>query len=258
MTISRSKWFILVPALLMAGCASKQKTPSTLVEIESHPAAAVPEQPPAPDSIQPPAQQLQAERPQPQPAVRYSTQQPAPPIEPSRPQQRRVVASTVPAGTRIRVRLEQTLDTKRNRAGDQFLATLDSPIVIGGEVKVPRGATFSGRVDEARHSGRLKGRANMNLSLVAFEVQGRRYRIATTHFDRVSGRHRKRNLVAIGGGSGAGSIFGALAGGPAGALIGAGAGAGAGTIGAVITGRKDVRIPVETVLSFELREPVRL
>jgi hypothetical protein len=49
-----------------------------------------------------------------------------------------------------------------------------------------------------------------------------------------------------------------LAGGPAGALIGAGAGAGAGTIGAVFTGKKNVSLPVETRLSFELRRPVQL
>jgi hypothetical protein len=34
--------------------------------------------------------------------------------------------------------------------------------------------------------------------------------------------------------------------------------AAAGTIGAVLTGRKQVRIPAETVLSFTLREQVRV
>jgi len=35
------------------------------------------------------------------------------------------------SGTAVRVRLAETLDTKRNRAGDRFSATLDEPLVIG-------------------------------------------------------------------------------------------------------------------------------
>lgn len=34
-------------------------------------------------------------------------------------------------GTSVRVRLAQTLDTKRNRTGDRFSATLDQPILVG-------------------------------------------------------------------------------------------------------------------------------
>ncbi|HLH00667.1 MAG TPA: hypothetical protein VKX49_30455 [Bryobacteraceae bacterium] len=75
---------------------------------------------------------------------------------------------------------------------------------------------------------------------------------------RASGGHKKRNWSLIGGGSGLGAALGAIAGGPSGALIGAGAGAGAGTAGAVFTGKKNVRLPVETPLAFTLREPVTL
>jgi hypothetical protein len=113
-------------------------------------------------------------------------------------------------------------------------------------------------VDTSKASGRLKGRAAMTLELDSFELNGRKYQISTSHASRVSGNHKRRNIVAIGGGAGAGAGIGALAGGPAGALIGAGAGAGAGTLGAVFTGKKQVSIPVETRLSFELRRPVQL
>ena len=41
-------------------------------------------------------------------------------------------------------------------------------------------------------------------------------------------------------------------------MIGAGSGAGAGAIGAGFTGRKHVRLPVETQLSFTLRSPVTM
>jgi hypothetical protein len=41
-------------------------------------------------------------------------------------------------------------------------------------------------------------------------------------------------------------------------LIGAGAGAGAGTAGAAITGKKEVAIAAETLLTFPLKSPVKL
>ena len=123
---------------------------------------------------------------------------------------------------------------------------------------VPRGANLSGRIDTSASSGRLKGRAVMNLSLDSLELNGKKYELATSHTARASGSHKKRNLGFIGGGAGAGALIGALAGGPTGAAIGAGAGAGAGTAAAAFTGKKNVRIPVETPLSFQLRAPVRL
>ena len=156
----------------------------------------------------------------------------------------------------MNVRLEETLDTRRNRPGDSFEASLTNPVVLNDEVIIPRGTRFSGHLIESRPSGRLKGRAELSLSLDSFELNGRRYDIRTSDVARESRGHKKRNWTLIGGGSGLGTALGAIAGGPAGALIGAGAGAGAGTAGAMFTGKKNVRLPVETALSFRLRDPV--
>jgi hypothetical protein len=178
----------------------------------------------------------------------------------SAPNYERVPSNTIsiPAGTILDVRLEQTLDTKRNRAGDRFTATLTTPVIQDGQTVIPRGTACTGHLTESKPSGRFKGRAMMSLSLDSFELYGRRHEIRTTHVGRESGGHKKRNWAFIGGGAGAGTAIGALAGGPAGALIGAGAGAGAGTAGAAITGKKNVRLPVETPLAFSLRTPVTL
>jgi hypothetical protein len=98
----------------------------------------------------------------------------------------------------------------------------------------------------------------LELALESFELRGATYRIATAVSYRTSGAHKKRNLALIGGGSGFGAAVGAVAGGGAGALIGAGAGAAAGTTGALVTGRKNVRLPAETPLVFSLRSDVSL
>ena len=167
-------------------------------------------------------------------------------------------ADDIPAGTIVHVRLLDTLDTKRNRAGDRFTATLDEPLVSGNRVIVPKGTPFKGHIVQARASGRFKGRASMALSLDSFELNGATYALDTNRSARASAGHKKRNWLWIGGGSGGGAAIGAIAGGGAGALIGAGAGAAAGTAGAAITGKRNLTIPVETRLAFTLRSPVDL
>lgn len=244
----------VAPILLLIGCSSKPAPPLS-VQTSIAPGEAPAGVPP---TALPPAANPQASYPpgsyppaatQPGTAPQGNLPEPATAAEPN---------FTLPEGTVIDVRLGQSLDTKTNRAGERFVTTLATPLVMDGKVVVPRGANFYGRIGESKSSGRLKGRAVMDLRLEAFDLNGRRYQIMTSKVDRVSGRHRKRNLLLIGGGAGAGASVGAIAGGPAGALIGAGAGAGAGTVGAVITGKKNVHIPVETVLHFRLREPVPL
>jgi len=216
-----SKPLTIIAILFLAGCAAKQAPPPDKSEVTKpveQQAAALPEKP-APEKV---------------PEI------------------------TLPEGTVLHVRLAQTLDTTRNRTGDRFTATLDSPINIGGAVAVPKGASLSGRVEASAPSGRLNGRAVMNLTLDSLDLNGKKYPLKTSHTGRASTAHKKRNAGFIGGGAGVGALIGGLVGGPKGALIGAGAGAGAGTTAAAFTGKKNVRIPVETRLSFQLRAPVKL
>jgi len=164
----------------------------------------------------------------------------------------------IPSGTALRVRLDETVSTRTNHAGDAFSATLAEPVVMDNRVMLPEGTRFSGHVTLSEASGRFKGRAQLGLRLDSFVYQGREYSVETTASDRVSGNHRKRNAVLIGGGSGLGAAIGAIAGGGKGALIGAGAGAAAGTVGEAFTGKKEVALPAETVLRFTLEAPVRV
>jgi len=268
----------LVPFLVLTACSrhAAQQTAQTGAQPETTQAAQ-----PTPDQAAPPPASVLAppspgEQPSGGPAPTVAEQAhpptppaaPPPPVEPSNQAAQSQPATPpiygrpapsligIPPGTVWRVRLEETLDTRRNRPGDRFDASLIAPIRVNGAVVVPRGTHCSGVLVQSKPSGRFKGRAILSLSLNSFDLRGRRYYLPASRVSRESGRHRRRNLVLIGGGAGVGATIGAVAGGPVGALIGAGAGGAAGTAGAAITGKKNLRLPVETTLAFYQRAPL--
>ena len=164
----------------------------------------------------------------------------------------------IPQGTLVEARVNETLSTASNRAGDRFTASLELPLDIGGREVIPRGTRIRGHVTTSRSSGRMEGRAVIGITLDAIEYNGQDIPIATTLDTKTGEGHKKRNIEMIGGGSGLGAVIGAIAGGGKGAAIGAVAGAGAGTAGAAATGKKEVAIPAETVFSFRLKSPIEL
>lgn len=177
--------------------------------------------------------------------------------QPRNSQQPGRVTATIAPGTAMQVRLEQSVDTKRNRPGDRFEASLAAPLTVDGTV-IPVGTRMSGHLTESKSSGRLKGRAIIGLELDSMQFNGTSYPLSTAVDTKVGARHRGRNIGWIGGMAGAGALIGGVAAGPMGALAGAGAGAGAGTAGAYLTGKKDIRLPAETLLTFRLRSAVPL
>lgn len=164
----------------------------------------------------------------------------------------------VPERTAIHVTLDQALASDQNRPGDHFDATVSEPVVVDGRTVIPKGAHADGMVVDARSSGRLMGRARLQLALQTVAMDGQNYDVRTIGHPRIGGNHKKRNIAWIGGGAAGGAIIGALAGGGEGALIGGPVGAGAGTTVALLTGRKDIKLRPETPVKFELAEPVTI
>jgi len=164
----------------------------------------------------------------------------------------------LPERTVIHVTLDQALATNQSRPGDHFDATVSEPVIIDGRTVIPQGAHAEGLVVDARQSGRLMGRARLQLALQTVAVNGQNYNVRTISHPKVGRDHKKRNWAWIGGGAGGGALIGALAGGGTGALIGGPVGAGAGTTVALLTGKKDIKLGAETPLKFELAEPVTI
>ncbi len=165
---------------------------------------------------------------------------------------------TVPAGTPIPVRLDQSLDSAQNRSGDSFDAHVSAPVVIDGQTLIPQNARIHGRVVDASASGHLKHPGRLEIGLTEVEVGGEWYQITTNETGRKGGSHKNRDIGWIGGSAAGGALIGALAGGGKGALIGGPLGAGAGTAVAYLTGKKDVHLPAETPLMFHISQPLAL
>ncbi len=167
-------------------------------------------------------------------------------------------AVVVPAGNHIVVRLDQPLGSKISNTGDDFSATVTQPVEVGGRVVIPSGATATGTVADAKALGRFKGGAVLRIVLNAVTVGGKTYRLETAAVSHTAKGKGKRSAVAIGGGAALGALIGGLAGGGKGAGIGAAAGAGAGTAGAAFTGNKEIVLPAESTVSFQLLQPVEV
>jgi hypothetical protein len=164
----------------------------------------------------------------------------------------------VPRGAAIEVVLDQPLSSKTSTEGQSFSATVVDPVVVDGQVVIPKHAHARGVVTSAKPAGRFKGASELGLALRHIEINGQRYEIAASTPELSKKGKGKRTGALVGGGAGGGALIGGLAGGGKGALIGGLIGAGAGTGGAAFTGNRDVELPAETALTFRLVKPLEI
>lgn len=158
------------------------------------------------------------------------------------------LADTIPAGSHATVRINTSLSSASAHTGEVWGGTLTHDIVEHGKVVAKAGSPVKGKVTYVNRSGRLHkpGALTLRLSSINGET------VYSSRVSRQGKSHTKSNVTKIGGGAGAGALIGAVAGGGKGAAIGAGAGAAAGTGVAAATGKQEVRIPAESVLTFTI------
>ena len=171
--------------------------------------------------------------------------------------QARMERVVLPAGTEIALRTNERIDSKDVVEGQSFLAQVAEDVRdTDGSVAIPRGS------DATLITRRLEANGDITLDVESITVDGRRYRVSTVDQELENRREgvgaNKRTGQFVGGGAALGAIIGAIAGGGKGAAIGAVAGAGAGAGTQIITRGKEVHVPAETVLRFQLDRPLRL
>jgi hypothetical protein len=157
-------------------------------------------------------------------------------------------AATIPSGSHATVRINTALSSATAHAGEVWSGTLTHEISSHGRVVARAGAPVKGKVTYVNRSGRLHKPGALTLRLTSINGET----VYSSRITRQGKSHTKSNATKIGGGAGAGALIGAIAGGGKGAAIGAAAGAGAGTGVAVATGKEEVRIPAESILTFSI------
>jgi hypothetical protein len=203
-----------------------------------------------------PVERETAPAPPPPPAAVATAPAPAPP--PAEPEPPQPVEVQIAAGTPVVVRMIDGIDSEVNRTGEVFRASLDAPLMDGGDVVVPEGADVFVKLVEAKSAGRLAGRSELRLELIRMQYQGKSYPLMSTTYEQMGTSRGKRTAATIGGGAAIGAAIGAIAGGGKGAAIGAAVGGAGGTAVQVLTKGQQIRVPSETRLEFRLEAPVEI
>ncbi len=220
-------------------------------------AAAIPSTPPAPanpsasesSSVEAPTGPAPIPAAAPAPAPATSVAPPPPP--PPQP-----VTVALPAGTVFTVRTIDSIDSATSQPGHIFRGSLDAPVLLEGNLVVPKGLNVNLKIVTAKTASGLNGSSELTVALDSFTYQGKTYRISSSSVQEKGESRGKRSAAVIGGGAVLGAIIGGLAGGGRGAAIGAGVGGAGGTAVQATTHGKQVRIPSETHLDFSLRDPL--
>ena len=164
----------------------------------------------------------------------------------------------LPANTQVSVRLIDSIDSEKNNAGDEFRASLEDPILVGGETIAPKGADAKVRLATEKDAGRLTGKTELTVQLVSIDIGGKIVPVTSSRVAEYSGSRTARTAKTAAAVGAVGAIIGAIAGGGKGAAIGAGAGAAAGAGATAVMKGQRVRVPPETVLTFSTETVTKL
>ncbi len=157
-------------------------------------------------------------------------------------------ATGLPAGTRLLVRLMESIDTRKNKAGSRFTASLEGKLMVDGQEMVAAGSKVYGQIVTAKRGGIGKKKPVLELKLIEISINGEL-------------RPIKTNLLSgtgEGGGAGGKILKGAAIGGLASGSSGAKDGAKIGLGVAILGGGKHAGIQSGALLEFHLSEPLKL
>jgi len=162
---------------------------------------------------------------------------------------------TVPANTVLAVRLTQAIDVDSAQTGATFKSVLDDPVMMNGQVVIPRNAIVMLQAVKVEQAGKMKGSDNITLKANTLSYGGTKYDIVSAYVESKGSGEGKKTTRKVAGGAGLGAIIGGIAGGGTGAAIGALAG---GATGAIISsqGTEHLQLPAETRLQSQLTAAV--
>ncbi len=152
---------------------------------------------------------------------------------------------TVPAESKVMVKLTSTISTKTHKAGSHFTAVLETALAANGVIVVPAGTKVYGKVVESV-GGRRIGNQKLVIQFTDLSINDQLVPIAIDPVGAEGGRGGAAKTV------GAGALIGAAAGGSSGAAKGAAVGAGL----SLLAGGNHIQIPEGTIAEVSLKQPL--
>jgi len=168
---------------------------------------------------------------------------------------------TLVSGTRIEARLQDSISSRHNNAGETLRATVNADVKdANGGIAIPAGSSVGLRIAELQ-AATNKSQADGKITLVAtsMTVRGRTYEVSST-VNPVPHQLVGRGVTAgevekAAGGAVIGAVAGRVIGGDTkGAVIGGAVGAAAGTAAAVHWASRDVVVTPGTTITFSLAQ----
>lgn len=182
---------------------------------------------------------------------------------------------TLPAGTRVLLVLKNAISSRTARPGDAVYLQTSFPVVQDGYVAIPAGTYVQGVVDSARRSGRVKGRAEIQMHFTRL-VYPNGYMVSmvssvgasdSSDTQRVEDKEgtvraegtKGRDAATVATATGVGTVSGGLGTGTwRGAGIGAGIGAGVGLLTTMLTRGNEVRFEPGSTVDMVLQRPIAI
>lgn len=173
-------------------------------------------------------------------------------------------AAALPEGSTLHARLDDSLGTDRNKAGDRFTATVTQAVTAqNGVTVVPVGAKVHGTITALDNSDRVGDNAYIRLDFDRISINGREYAfdadVVQTAVE-TRGDTRNETLQKAGIGAAAGAVLGAVVGDAdlKDIVVGAAIGAAAGTVISLGSGDVEAVLPAGTALTLRSTEMVSL
>jgi hypothetical protein len=195
----------------------------------------------------------------------------APAVLERRPDPAPPAAYVVETGSRLLLRLTNSVNTRHTAAGDRIYLETVVPFFVDGHLIIPRGSVVIGTVAESQKAGRVKGKSSLSLRFESLTLPNGVARDFRALPDQVDGHGRvdksegkiqgdgnkggdARTVgTTTGAGAGIGGAIGAASGHVgAGLGIGAAAGAAAGLAGVLGSRGPEVVLPPGTTMELVL------
>jgi type IV secretion system protein VirB10 len=190
--------------------------------------------------------------------------------QPERARPRQTV--TLPPNTHVLLVLKNAISSKTARPGDAVYLQTSFPVVQDGRVAIPAGTYVQGVIDSAKRSGRIKGRAEIQMHFTRL-VYPNGYMVSmasnvgaqdSNDSQRVEDKEgtvkaegtKGRDAATIATTTGTGTLIGGLSRGAQGAGIGAGIGAGVGILTTMLTRGNEVRFEPGSTVDMVLQRPI--